>query len=66
MVVHNRELADQWIDRIETFLGIPGREVGRIGGGKNEVGEKITVALVQTLYKCAGEVAPFIRAPGGG
>jgi len=28
-----------------------------IGGGKKAVGEKITVALVQSLYKCAEEVA---------
>jgi superfamily II DNA or RNA helicase len=34
--------------------------VGRIGGGKQIVGDKITVALVQSLYKCAPEVAPFI------
>jgi len=60
VVVHTKELQDQWISRIETFLGIPGQEVGRIGGGKNQVGEKITLALVQSLYKCAGEVAPFI------
>jgi len=60
IVVHTKELMEQWISRIETFLGIPAPEVGRIGGGKMEVGEKITVALVQSLYKCAGEVAPHI------
>lgn len=60
VVVHTRELADQWVDRIETFLGIPAGEVGRVGGGKLKVGHKITVALVQSLYKCAGEIAPHI------
>ena len=33
IVVHNGELLEQWIDQIEAFLGIPAREVGRIGGG---------------------------------
>ncbi len=60
IVVHTRELQEQWQARIETFLGIPAHEIGRIGGGKNQVGQKITVALVQSLYKCASEVAPRI------
>jgi superfamily II DNA or RNA helicase len=60
VVVHTKELLDQWVDRIEKFLGIPAREVGIIGGGKMEVGDRLTVALVQSLYKCAGEVAPHI------
>ncbi len=57
VVVHTRELFEQWLARIEQFLGIPQEEIGRIGGGKKREGEKITVALVQSLYKCADEVA---------
>ena len=60
IVVHTKDLASQWIERIETFLGIAAEEIGMIGGGKNIVGEKISVALVQSLYKCAEEVAPRI------
>jgi superfamily II DNA or RNA helicase len=60
IVVCTKELQKQWVDRIETFLGIPGEKVGIIGGGKVRVGDKITVALVQSLYKCAGEVAPHV------
>ena len=60
IVVHSRELLKQWIVRIEAFLGIPAPEVGIIGGGKKQVGDKITLALVQSLYKCAGEIAPMV------
>lgn len=60
VVVHTRELLNQWIDRIETFLGIPADEVGVIGGGKKRIGERITVALIQSLYKIAREVSPCI------
>jgi superfamily II DNA or RNA helicase len=60
IIVHTKELASQWIERIEAFLGIAPEEIGLIGGGKKVVGEKITVALVQSLYKCAGEVAPRV------
>jgi len=60
VVVHTKELLEQWIARIEKFLGIPAGEVGRIGGGKMKVEEKITVALVQSLYKVAHDVAPHV------
>ena len=60
IVVHTKDLAAQWVDRIETFMGIGSEAVGFIGGGKKTTGEKITVALVQSLYKCADEVAENI------
>jgi superfamily II DNA or RNA helicase len=58
VVVHNKELALQWVERIGHFLSIPKDQVGFIGGGKKRLGEKVTVALVQSLYKCADEVSP--------
>ncbi|NNK01866.1 MAG: DEAD/DEAH box helicase [Desulfatitalea sp.] len=57
VVVHTRDLAMQWMARIETFLSIPGEQVGLIGGGKRRVGTAITVALVQSLYKSAKELS---------
>ncbi|RJQ63082.1 MAG: DEAD/DEAH box helicase [Desulfobacteraceae bacterium] len=60
IVVHTKELAFQWIERIEEYLRIPPKETGLIGAGAKTVGEKITVALVQSLYRCAGEVAPKV------
>jgi superfamily II DNA or RNA helicase len=60
IVVHTKDLAAQWVQRIETFLGIESEAVGFIGSGKKVIGEKITVAMVQSLYKCADEVAENI------
>jgi superfamily II DNA or RNA helicase len=60
IVVHTKDLALQWMERIEQFLGIPKNEVGFIGGGKVKMGKEITVALVQTLYKCAEDVSKKI------
>ena len=57
VIVHTKELAAQWVERVGTFIGIASEDVGFIGGGKKRIGEKITVALVQSLYKCADEVA---------
>jgi superfamily II DNA or RNA helicase len=60
IIVHTKDLARQWFERIEEFLGIAKADIGLIGDGKKKVGEKITVALVQSLYKCTDEVAPNI------
>ncbi len=60
IIVHTKELLNQWIDRIETFLGIPRDEIGVIGSGKSHIGTRITVATVQTLYKRVDEVVPHI------
>ncbi len=60
IVVHTRELALQWIQRVESFLGIPAAQVGLIGAGKKNIGQAVTVALVQSLCKCADEVSPHI------
>jgi superfamily II DNA or RNA helicase len=60
IVVHTRDLARQWMARINQFLGEAPEAIGLIGGGRQQVGARITVALVQSLYKCAAEVAPRI------
>ncbi len=60
VVVHTKELLNQWIARAETFLGIPIDEIGVIGSGKKRIGERLTVATVQSLVKRADEVAPYI------
>jgi superfamily II DNA or RNA helicase len=57
IVVHTKDLARQWMQRIETFLDIPAEQIGMIGGGKKTIGERVTVAMVQSLYKCAEDVS---------
>ncbi len=49
IIVHRRQLLDQWIQRIQAFLGIPKYKIGRIAKGKIEIGERITVAMIQSL-----------------
>ncbi|PIE70413.1 MAG: restriction endonuclease subunit R [Deltaproteobacteria bacterium] len=60
IIVHTKDLARQWIDRIETFLSIPAAAVGMIGDGHNRIGDQVTVAMVQSLYKRVDEVVPRI------
>jgi superfamily II DNA or RNA helicase len=56
IVVHTRELLNQWVDRIQTFLGIPKAEIGVIGGGKCVIGDRVTVAIINSLYPIADEI----------
>lgn len=51
IIVHRKQLAEQWIESIQTFLGISKKEIGMIGQGKGKVGSKITVAMIQSLFK---------------
>jgi superfamily II DNA or RNA helicase len=51
IITHRKQIAEQWIERIEVFLGIPKNEIGRIGQGKNKIGKQVTVAMIQSLSK---------------
>jgi superfamily II DNA or RNA helicase len=51
IVVHRKQLFEQWIDRIESFLKISKKDIGRIGHGKLKIGKHITVAMIQSLGK---------------
>lgn len=57
IVVHTKDLALQWMARISTFLNVPEADIGLIGAGKKQTGRPITVAMVQSLYPCAEEIA---------
>jgi superfamily II DNA or RNA helicase len=49
VLVHRRQLLDQWVERLSTFLDIPAKSIGRIGGGRNRPTGRIDVAIIQSL-----------------
>ncbi len=51
VLVHRRQLLDQWIERLSTFLGLPAKSIGRIGGGRSRATGAIDVAIIQSLVK---------------
>ena len=64
-VVHTSELAQQALRAAERVLGLTADEVGMIGGGKWSIGERLTIALVQSLQgeipaELAGHVGHLI------
>ena len=56
IIVHSKELMDQWVERIEQFLGIPRAEIGIIGKGKHRIGERVTVGIINSIYPIAGSL----------
>lgn len=51
IVVHRKQLLLQWIERIEAFLGIAKKDIGKISRRKTIPGKQITVATIQSLAK---------------
>lgn len=51
VLVHRRQLVDQWIERLATFLGLPVKSIGRIGGGRRRPSGLLDVAVIQSLVR---------------
>ena len=49
ILVHRRQLMDQWIARLGAFLDLTDSEIGRIGGGKRKPTGVVDVAVIQSL-----------------
>ena len=49
VIVHRRQLMDQWVDRLQSFLGLEKKDIGQIGGGKHKVTGVVDVAMIQSL-----------------
>jgi superfamily II DNA or RNA helicase/very-short-patch-repair endonuclease len=51
VLVHRRQLLDQWIERLSTFLDMPAKSIGRIGGGRSRPTGLLDVAVIQSLVR---------------
>jgi superfamily II DNA or RNA helicase len=51
VLVHRRQLLDQWIERLSVFLGVPAKSIGRIGGGRRRPTGLLDVAVIQSLAR---------------
>ncbi|HYF91512.1 MAG TPA: DEAD/DEAH box helicase family protein [Symbiobacteriaceae bacterium] len=49
VLVHRRQLMDQWKERLTSFLGLPPKAVGLIGGGKNKPTGLVDIAVIQSM-----------------
>ena len=51
VLVHRKQLLEQWVERLSQFLGVPAKSIGRLGGGRRRLGGTLDVALIQSLVR---------------
>jgi len=51
ILVHRKLLADQWVERINQFLGIPKKDIGYYSGTKKKRTGIIDIAVMQSIVK---------------
>jgi hypothetical protein len=51
VLVHRRQLLDQWRERLSVFLNLPIKSIGQIGGGRKKQTGLIDVAVIQSLSR---------------
>jgi len=51
VLVHRRQLLDQWVERLSAFLAMPAKTIGRIGGGRRRPSGLLDVAVIQSLAR---------------
>jgi superfamily II DNA or RNA helicase len=59
VLVHRRQLMDQWVERLSIFLDLPRGKIGTIGGGNRRPTGIVDVALIQSLVR-KGEVDDIV------
>jgi superfamily II DNA or RNA helicase/very-short-patch-repair endonuclease len=51
VLVHRQQLLEQWVERLASFLEVPAKSIGRLGGGRKTLTGRIDVALIQSLVR---------------
>jgi len=51
ILVHRKQIYDQWVERIQDFLGLAKKDIGQISANKKKVSKFITVAMIQSLIR---------------
>lgn len=51
VLVHRQQLLDQWAERLRSFLDLPEKSPGRIGGGRKKFTGMLDIALLQSLVR---------------
>ena len=63
VLVHRRQLMDQWRERLALFLGLTVKDIGQMGGGKNTQTGRLDVAVIQSMIR-KGEVKDIVAEYG--
>ena len=61
VLVHRRQLLDQWIERLSTFLDMPAKSIGRIGGGRSD---RLGCSTSPSFRASSEKVSSMTASPG--
>lgn len=51
VLVHRKQLLEQWIDRLSSFLNVQAESIGQIGAGRKKPTGILDIALIQSLVR---------------
>ncbi|MCA9066580.1 MAG: DEAD/DEAH box helicase family protein, partial [Planctomycetaceae bacterium] len=51
VLVHRRQLVDQWMDRLSTFLNLTESDIGCLGGGRRRLKGRVDVGVIQSFVR---------------
>ena len=51
ILVHRRQLLDQWREKLALFLSIPQEDIGVVGGGKRKPTKIVDIGILQSLNR---------------
>jgi len=66
VLVHRKQLLEQWTERLSTFLNLPAKSIGQFGGGRKKLTGGLDIALIQslarkgTVHDCVGGYGQLI------
>jgi hypothetical protein len=63
VLVHRKPLVEQWAERLSEFLDIAPKSIGRLGGGRRRLTQRLDIAMVQTLAR-RDDLHDLVRAYG--
>jgi superfamily II DNA or RNA helicase len=63
VLVHRRQLLDQWRAKLASFLGISESDIGQVGGGKKKANGRLDIALMQSINR-KGQVSDIVAEYG--
>lgn len=51
ILVHRRQLLEQWVEKLKVFLDVSSDQIGMIGSGKYRPSGNVDIAIIQSLIK---------------
>ncbi|NIV97120.1 DEAD/DEAH box helicase family protein, partial [candidate division KSB1 bacterium] len=63
VLVHRRQLLEQWLAQLSIFLDLPSDKIGQIGAGKNKPTRIVDIGIIQSLNR-KGQINDIVAEYG--